>query len=79
MLFDTHCHLQFKAYKDDFDQVLKRCEEKQMSLNVVGSQIDTSIRAVELVQKYENIYASVGLHPVHLFETHVDEEEVSFK
>ncbi|HRY37028.1 MAG TPA: TatD family hydrolase [Candidatus Magasanikbacteria bacterium] len=79
MLFDSHCHLQFKAYKDDFDQVLKRCEEKQMLLNVVGSQIDTSVRAVELAQKYENIYASVGLHPIHLFETHVDEEEVAFK
>ncbi len=79
MLFDSHCHLQFKTYKDDFDQVLKRCEEKQTLLNVVGSQIDTSMRAVELAQKYENIYASVGLHPVHLHETRVDEEEISFK
>ena len=79
MLFDSHCHLQFLAYKEDFDQVLKRCEEKQMLLNVVGSQIDTSLRAVELAQKYESIYASVGLHPIHLFETRVDEEEASFK
>ncbi len=79
MLFDSHCHLQFKTYKDDFDQVLKRCEEKQMLFNVVGSQIDTSFRAVEMAQKYENIYASVGLHPVHLHETRVDEEEISFK
>lgn len=79
MLFDSHCHLQFKAYKDDFSDVLKHCNEKGMLLNVVGSQIDTSKRAVELAQKYENIYASVGLHPVHLFETHVDEEEVAFK
>jgi len=79
MLFDTHCHLQFKTYKEDLGQVLQRCNEKQMLLNVVGSQIDTSVRAVELAQKYENIYASVGLHPIHLFETHVDEEETSFK
>ena len=79
MLFDTHCHLQFKTYKEDLDQVLQRCNEKQMLLNVVGSQIDTSVCAVELAQKYENIYASVGLHPIHLFETHVDEEETSFK
>ena len=79
MLFDSHCHLQFKAYKEDFDQVLQRCIDKNVLLNVVGSQIDTSIRAVELAQKYESIYASVGLHPIHLFETHVDEEEASFK
>lgn len=79
MLFDSHCHLQFKAYKDDFDQVLQRCIDKNVLLNVVGSQIDTSVRAVELAQKYESIYASVGLHPIHLFETHVDEEETSFQ
>ncbi len=79
MLFDSHCHLQFKTYQEDFDKVLQRCGDKDMIMNVVGSQIDTSERAVALAQKYENIYASVGLHPIHLFETHVDEEETSFK
>jgi len=53
--------------------------DKNVLLNVVGSQMDTSVRAVELAQNYENIYASVGLHPIHLFETYVDEEETSFK
>lgn len=79
MLIDTHCHIQFNSYKDDYDEVIRRCTEKNMVLNCVGSQIDTSRRAVEYAEKYENIYATIGLHPVHLFSTEVDEEETKFK
>lgn len=79
MLLDTHCHIQFNAYKDDWREVIKKCEEKEMILNCVGSQIDTSRRAVELANKSDFIYATVGLHPVHLFSTFVDEGEVVFK
>lgn len=79
MLIDTHCHIQFNAYKDDEFDVIKRCQDKEMILNAVGSQIDTSRRAVEMANKYDFIYATVGLHPVHLFSTHVDEGEVAFK
>jgi len=79
MLFDSHCHIQFNAYKDDADEVIKRCREKNIILNAVGSQRDTSACAVEMAGKYNNIYATVGLHPVHLCGTEVDEEEVKFK
>lgn len=49
-------------------------------MNVVGSQIDTSKRAIEYAEKYdEGVYALVALHPIHLFSTHVDEDEIQFK
>ena len=79
MLIDTHCHIQFNAYKDDWLEVIKRCEDKDMILNCVGSQIDTSRRAVEFAKKYNFVFATIGLHPVHLFSTYVDEGEVVFK
>ena len=45
----------------------------------VGTQFETSRRAVEMAEGYsEGVYAAVGLHPIHLFEHHVDEEETSF-
>ena len=78
MLIDTHCHIQFQGYKDDRDEVIARCVAKNIILNAVGSQKQTSKLAVELSEKYENIYATIGLHPVHLFPTHIDEEESSF-
>lgn len=77
-MFDTHCHIQFNAYKDDAEEVISRCFEKNMILNVVGSQRDTSSRAIKYAEKYDNIYATVGLHPVHLSATEVDEEEAQF-
>lgn len=49
-----------------------------MLLNVVGSQKDTSKRAVEYAEKYDFIYATVGLHPVHTHQTEVDEDEIKF-
>lgn len=79
MLIDTHCHLQFNAYKGDADEVLKRCRERGMKLITVGSQYDTSVRAVEYAEKFPEVFASVGLHPIHLISAEVDEEEIQFK
>lgn len=78
MFIDTHCHLQFQGYNGDRDDVIKRCQEKGMVLNLVGTQKDTSRLAVELAEQYEWMYASIGTHPIHLNPTHVDEEESSF-
>ena len=78
MLIDTHCHVQFDAFKDDVDEVIGRAQAEGIILNVVGTQKNTSKNAVALAETYENIYATIGTHPVHLHATHVDEEETSF-
>jgi len=78
MLFDTHCHLNFKAYRDDAELVIERARAEGVMMNVVGSQYETSKRAVAIAQKYENIYATIGLHPIHLVEEEIDEEEDHF-
>ncbi len=77
-LIDTHCHIQFKGYDDDREEVIIRCKEKNVLMNTVGTQQDTSKKAVELAEKYDNIYATIGLHPVHLFPTYIDESELAF-
>ncbi len=78
MLFDTHCHVQFTAYKDDREEVLKKCQEKGMVLNVVGTQKSMSKAAVALAETYDNIYASIGLHPIQEHEVAVVEEDTCF-
>lgn len=78
MLIDTHCHIQFKAFYDDVDDVISRCKEKNMVLNLVGTQADTSKRAVEWAEQYNWMYASVGLHPIQEYKTHVKEEADNF-
>ncbi len=78
MPIDTHCHIQFQAYKDDREAVIARCNEKGTILNLVGTQKDTSRLAVELAEQYDGMFASIGTHPIHLHPTHVDEEETHF-
>lgn len=78
-MFDTHAHVHFNAYKDDMDDVIKRSLDKGVIMNLVGTQRDTSAKGVEVAEKYDGCYASVGLHPEHLFSKYVDEAEAPFR
>ncbi len=81
MLIDTHAHVQFAAFKGEEEATIKRALDNDVWVVNVGTQIDTSRAAVELLKKFpENVYAAVGLHPTHTFKhQYHDEEEVSFK
>lgn len=80
MLIDTHAHVNFSAYRDDADAVIKRALDKSIFFINVGSQYSTSVRAVEYAQKYPNqIWAAIGVHPVHLRRgnfTYRDDDEI---
>ncbi len=66
MLIDTHAHINFNAYKDDADEVIRRSLADDIWLINVGSQYTTSRRAVEIAERYASkVYAAVGLHPIH--------------
>lgn len=76
LLIDAHSHINFSAYKDDAAEVIARAESEGIWMLAVGSQIDTSRRAVEYAERYPHIWAVVGLHPIHLIDSHVDLAEV---
>src|SRR3989338_3441742 len=78
MLIDSHCHVQFNAYKNDAEEVIRRSLELEVKMIVVGSQASTSERAVEIGHKYDGLLAVVGLHPILLTSQEVDEEEMNF-
>lgn len=73
---DTHAHVNINAFKDDAEVVISRCQEEGVVIINVGTQQDTSQRAVELADKHENCYAIVGLHPVHTSASYHDEQEL---
>lgn len=78
-LVDTHTHVNFRAFRQDADAVIERSLQEGVWMINAGTMFDTSRRAVELAEQYsDGVYAAVGLHPIHLFEHHVDEEETSF-
>jgi len=69
MFIDTHAHVNFNAFREDSDAVLKRALENDTWVIMPGTQFSTSERAVRIAEKYEEgIYASIGLHPIHLGE-----------
>lgn len=79
MLFDTHAHVNFKAFETDADQTLRRALDAGVEVINVGTQIDTSRQCVEIAERHTGVYAVIGLHPVHTYSQHVDEEETHFK
>ena len=64
MFIDSHAHIQLSQFNSDRDAVLKRAHEAALSaILVIGFDVKTSRGAVELAEKHENIYATVGMHP----------------
>lgn len=67
MFFDTHAHLNFRAYNQDREKVIKECLDNDIWFLNVGTNLITSQKAVQIAQGYnEGVYASVGLHPINL-------------
>jgi TatD DNase family protein len=63
-LIDTHCHLTFEQLANDIEAVLARSvAEGITSWITVGTDPQQNRKAVELSEKFKNIYAAVGIHP----------------
>lgn len=63
-MIDVHCHLDWDSFKDDLDDVLKRAEENGVSQIInVGTSIEASKKVIDLANKYQNLFAIVGVHP----------------
>jgi len=76
--FDAHTHINMTVYADDYKEVVSRALGAGVGMVNVGTQKDTSLRAVTLAHEYENqpVYAAVGLHPVHTGPSFHDETEI---
>jgi len=76
--FDSHCHLQFDAFNDLRDQIISDIVESNSKVINVGSSIENSRSGTLLSKKYpNNLYSSIGIHPVHSlgFSVYEDKEE----
>ncbi|MBP9691130.1 TatD family hydrolase [Candidatus Woesebacteria bacterium] len=68
-MFDTHCHLNFKRFKKTLGEVIVRAHEAGVShMLIPGTDVKSSIKAVEIAQAHEGIFAAVGIHPHHAFK-----------
>ncbi|MBP6930062.1 TatD family hydrolase [Patescibacteria group bacterium] len=73
MLIDTHAHLNFEAFKNDWEEVARRAFDGGIvSIINVGSNLETSKKAVAIAGN--NMFAAVGLHPIHADDEYFPQE-----
>lgn len=64
MLIDSHTHLDFRHYNKDRDRVIERSKEEGISTIInVGADLASSQASLSLAKRYEDIYATIGIHP----------------
>lgn len=64
MLIDTHAHLEMREFNDDRDDVIKRAKDAGVGYIItIGTTVESSRDAVMLADKYDFIYAAIGIHP----------------
>jgi len=69
LLIDTHCHLDDERYLENIEELLGRARDADVRAFVLPAAGKKELaRAVELCEKYENCFFSVGSHPYHAAE-----------
>lgn len=64
MFIDTHCHLDFENYNDDRETVVQRSiKNKIEAIITIGTNEQTSLKSIELAEKFATVFAAVGIHP----------------
>ncbi len=60
---DTHCHLDFPDYGEEIVGVLERMKEAEVGAITIGTDLESSKKAVEIANQNQNILACIGVHP----------------
>ncbi len=78
-MIDTHSHIQFKVFDPIRDEVIKQAFDAGVEkIITVGTDLESSQQAIEVAEKYPSVYASVGIHPHHVFQyCHPEQSEGS--
>jgi len=77
MLTDTHAHLDYPDYEEDFPQVLARAKEAGVTrIVMIGTSLESSRRVVQLAEQNSMLHAVIGVHPTSdgLFDDRVLED-----
>jgi TatD DNase family protein len=74
---DIHAHINFSIFDDKREEVLRRALDNDTWVINIGTQLDTSLKAVQMTEEYtEGMYATIGLHPIHISSSYADQDEL---
>ena len=64
MFIDSHCHIYYETFDNDIADVINRAHDVGVTkLVCVGVDLESSESSINLADKYEDVYATVGFHP----------------
>ena len=64
MIIDTHCHLDFKEFKEDFNNVLLKAKNNNvLGMQTICTKIDEFPKIINIAENHSNIWCSIGTHP----------------
>ena len=68
MFTDTHCHI-FKEYYENIDKIINNAKNAKVNRLIVASDNNATAKEVlDLINKYDNVYGCIGLHPENVNE-----------
>lgn len=72
--FDIHCHIDDEKYDADREEIIKHLKEGNTWAITIGTDLESSKRAVEIAEQNEGIFACVGVHPRDRADEQFDEQ-----
>jgi TatD DNase family protein len=64
MLVDSHCHLDYDVFEEDFGAILSRAKDNGVGiLQTISTKVTEFPKLKKLIEAYPQIYASIGIHP----------------
>ena len=64
MIIDSHCHLDYEPLISDINKIILNAKKNNVTnLLTIGTSLESSKRVLEIVEKYENVYGAIGIHP----------------
>jgi len=77
MFIDSHCHLNFPGLAEDLDTIFANMRANEVSHALcVSVDLASFPQVLELAERHDNLYASVGVHPDYELETEPTQAEL---
>jgi len=69
IFYDTHAHLDYPDFQNDLSQVIERAQATGIAKIIsIGTDLESSRRAIAIAEKFPNVFAAAGWHPTHALE-----------
>ncbi|MGL4948488.1 MAG: TatD family hydrolase [Mycoplasma sp.] len=73
LIIDTHIHMALEPLNERFEELIQEYKKNNIWINIVGTNLADSISSCEYSRRYENAFASIGIHPTDTYNIDLEE------